>query len=262
MRSIVLTLVLGALAPAPSADVRRMLVAAKADGMSADYRADLAGLAALRERLAAFRDDPELGYLAAYWSGYASWRIAMNGAASWRMGPDDLKWNLERAVADFEASIARKDDFADAYAAAASVHGWLLTFYLDDLAVRRPHAEAAARLMAKAKELEPANPRVLWVEGGNLLFRPAAYGGDFEAGMAVYRKILKTAGPLDPGSPLPDWGKVEAVMSLAYGHLNQAAPDLDAATAEAREALRLEPRWFYVRNILVPQIEAHRKGPI
>jgi hypothetical protein len=262
MRSLVVTLVLGALVPAPSADVRRMLVSAKAEAMSADYRADLAGLAALRGRLTAFRDDPELGYLAAYWSGYASWRIAMNGAASARMSRDELITNLERAAADFEASIATKDGFADAYAAAASVHGWLLTFYLDDLAVRRPHAVAAARLLARAKELEPANVRVLWVEGGNLVFRPAAYGGDFEAGMAVYRTIVATAGPLEPDSPFPDWGKAEAVMSLAYGHLNQAPPDLGAAAAEAREALRLEPRWFYVRNVLIPRIEAHRKGPI
>jgi hypothetical protein len=240
------------------AEVRTRLVAAKAGLMSADYRADLAELASLRIRVTAMREDPSLGYLADYWSGYASWRLALNGA-SLKMSQEDLKANLERGASDFEASIARKDDFADSYAAAASVHGWLLTFYLDNPAVLRLHAEKAGRFLTRAKELEPSNPRVLWVEGGNFLFKPAAYGGNFEAGMEVYRRIVAGAGPLMPNSPLPDWGKAEAVMSLAYGYLNQPKPDLNAASAEAGEALGLQPEWFYVRRILVPQIEARRR---
>jgi hypothetical protein len=242
-----------------SSEIRSRLVAAKASLMSADYRADLAALSSLRIRVAAMRDDPSLGYLAYYWTGYASWRLALNGASA-RMSQEDLKAHLERSAADFEASLARKDDFADAYAAAASVHGWLLTFYLDNPAVRRLHAERAGRFLARAKELGPSNPRVLWVDGGNLLFKPAAYGGNFEAGMQIYRRIAASPDSLTPESPFPDWGKAEAVMSLAYGHLNQTTPDLDAATEEASEALRLQPDWFYVRDILMPQIDARRKN--
>ena len=55
------------------------------------------------------------------------------------------------------------------------------------------------------------------------------------------------------------WGKPEAQMSLAFAHLNQAKPDLAAAEAEAREALRLVPEWRYVRDFLLPMIEARRK---
>src|SRR6266852_3615224 len=46
------------------------LVAAKAGLMAADYRADLATLAALRTEIAPLMDDPTLGYLASYWSGF------------------------------------------------------------------------------------------------------------------------------------------------------------------------------------------------
>ncbi|HEY2289236.1 MAG TPA: hypothetical protein VGM86_00920 [Thermoanaerobaculia bacterium] len=62
------------------------------------------------------------------------------------------------------------------------------------------------------------------------------------------------------GSPLPDWGKPEALMSLAYSHLSQKPPDLDAAGEEAHAALRLQPEWSYVRDVLLPQIEAARKA--
>ena len=62
------------------------------------------------------------------------------------------------------------DDFADGYAAAASVNGWLTGINKDDAAVMREHLALARSRLAKAKELAPANPRVLWVEGGALYF--------------------------------------------------------------------------------------------
>lgn len=57
-------------------------------------------------------------------------------------------------------------------------------------------------------------------------------------------------------APLPDWGKAEALMSLAYAHLNASPPDVAAAREEAHAALRLQPEWAYVRDKLLPAIEA------
>jgi hypothetical protein len=244
--------------PSASSSTTRKLTSLKARLMSADYRADLAELASLRNQIAPLKDDPDLGYLADYWSGYASWRLAINGANA-RMSPEDLKAHLERAVADFESSIGKKGDFADAFAAAASVHGWLTSLHRDDPAVMRQHLDRSARLLAKAEELEPRNPRVLWVRGGVFLFAPPAYGGSTERAIETYRLQADSSGPLMPDSPSPDWGKAEALMSLAYAHLNQKEPDLNAATQEARAALDIEPHWSYVRDILRPQIDARRK---
>ncbi len=249
-------------APPESSAVRSRLVEAKAKLMSADYRADLAELASLRSQLEPLKDDPELGYLADYWRGYASWRIAMNGAgtgAGATMSRDELQAHLERAVADFESSTRKKNDFADSFAAAASVHGWLASLHRDDPDLMRLHLDSSRRLLARAEELEPNNPRVLWVRGGNYLFAPPAYGGSTEKAIEIYRKQADVSGPLMPHSPLPDWGKAEALMSLAFAHLNQPIPDLDAATKEARAALVLAPRWSYVRDVLVPQIDQKRR---
>jgi hypothetical protein len=236
----------------------QQLTAAKARLMAADYRADLAGLARLRDQVAPLGDDPALGYLAHYWAGYASWRLAINGA-SHGMSQDDLRANLERAATDFAAAIRLRDDFADAYAAAAGVHGWLLAFLQNDRAAFQQVVEIGSRELARAKELAPDNPRLLWVEGGIVAFKPAAYGGNVERGMQIYRRAAEVAGAPDASSPLPDWGKPEALMSLAYFHLNQPVPDLAAATEEARAALALQPEWSYVRDILMPMIEARRK---
>jgi hypothetical protein len=121
------------------------------------------------------------------------------------------------------------------------------------------HIEASKRFLTKAEALEPANPRVLWVRGGVFLFAPPAYGGSPDRAIETYRKQIDASGPLTPGSPLPDWGKPEALMSLAYAQLIKSSPDLDAATDNARAALMLQPQWHYVRDILMPQIEAGRK---
>ena len=238
--------------------VERKLVAIKADLMSADYRADLPKLASLRSRAAQLSDDPNLGYLADYWSGFASWRIVVNGVSA-KMSPEEAKAHLGRAVADFESSIGKRGDFADGYAAAAAVHGWLGAYKRADEAAMKQEIETFRRLLNKAHELEPSNPRVLWIQAVPFIVMPPERGGNRDRAIELYHQMFEGAGPLRPESPLPDWGKVEALMSLASAHLNKPTPDLDAAEEEARAALRLRPDWHYVRDILMPQIDARRK---
>src|SRR5262245_27442760 len=73
--------------------VERKLVAIKAEVMSADYRADLPGLEALRIRSGRLSDDSRFGYLADYWSGFASWRMVLNGVSA-NMTADQAKAHL------------------------------------------------------------------------------------------------------------------------------------------------------------------------
>lgn len=245
--------------PGPAAgDAERRLAAAKPKLMSADYRADLAELARLRDEVLALADDPALGYLAHYWAGFASWRIAINGSSR-GMSLQDLQGHLERAATDFETSVRLRDDFADSYAAAAGVYGWLAAFYQNDPAAMRERIEKFQRLLARAVDLAPDNPRVLWVQATPLLYLPPEKGGNLDRAIEIYRRmdeVSQTAS--DAGSPLPDWGKPEALMSLAFAHLKKSPPDVESAGEEARAALRLQPEWAYVRDTLVPQIEAAR----
>jgi hypothetical protein len=246
--------------PSRSQDAMRRLVTAKAKIMSADYRADLDELARLRQEVLPLAGQPEAGYLAHYWAGFASWRLAINGASSRGMSAENLKSHLTAAAADFDTSVRLRDDFADGYAAAAQVKSWLAAFHRGDAAAVRELLASSRQMLARAKDLAPENPRVLWALGGSLLFTPAEYGGNPERAIETYRRMVQAAeAPVPASSPLPDWGKPEALMSLAYAHLNQAAPDLNAAAEEAHAALQLQPEWFYVREILVPQIEAAQR---
>ena len=165
-------------APArPTDTTAATLATTKAQIMAADYGADVAALARLRDAVAPLGAHPEHGYLAHYWAGFASWRIAINGASNGMKG-DDLRANLERAVGDFEASIALREDFADSHAASASASGWLMALRRDEKAALRELHDRLVSRLARARELAPDNPRVLWVEGGMYLFRPGATVAD------------------------------------------------------------------------------------
>jgi hypothetical protein len=242
---------------APPKTAEQQLTAAKAQIMTADYQADLAGLQRLREAVVPLGADPAWGYLAHYWAGFASWRLAINGA-SHGMSAGDLRAHLERALADFEASIRLREDFADSHAAAAGVSSWLPVFLSGDTAAIREGIERYQRLLARAKELDPDNPRMLWVEAAPYLYLPVDRGGNPAHAVELYRRMVEVSGPLVASSPLPDWGKPEGLMSLAYAHLNQPAPDLESAEKEARAALDLRPDWSYVKDTLLPQIEKAR----
>jgi hypothetical protein len=116
--------------------------------------------------------------------------------------------------------------------------------------------------LARALALAPNNPRVLWVVGGYFLFLPATLGGDRARALVAYRQAADSPPPAAGArSPMPDWGRPEALMALAYAHLHAASPDLEAAAQEAAAALSLVPDWAYVRDVLVPQIRAAATQP-
>ncbi len=258
LAQLILFLCFSLTADARPSRVERKLVSIKADVMSADYRADLPELASLRLRAAALSDDRNFGYLADYWSGFASWRTILNGTGT-KMTRDEAKSHLEHAVADFESSIRKKNDFADGYAAAAAVHGWLAAYNSANPAAMNAEIENYKRLLNRALELEPANPRVLWIQAVPYRVMPPERGGNLDRAIELYHKMVENSGPLTPQSPLPDWGKVEGLMSLASAHISKPSPDVNAAEEEARAALQLQPDWHYVRDILIPQIDAKRK---
>jgi hypothetical protein len=171
-----------------------------------------------------------------------------------------LRTHLESAVADFEASVRKRGDFADALAASALASSWLMVYRRDEPEAMRALFDRYLVRRARALELAPRNPRVLWMEGAYYLFRPATQGSDLPHAIELYGRMAEAAGAIDPTSPLPDWGKPEALMSMAFAELQKGdAADLARADAWAREALALRPDWAYVKNTLRPQIARARE---
>jgi hypothetical protein len=242
-----------------STSTAEQLTKLKAKVMSADYRADIDGLSRLRDEAATLGGDRDLGYLAHYWSGFAGWRMAINGA-NHDMKTEEQKANLQKAATEFYLSMRLKDDFADAYAAAAGVNAWLPAFSMGDMDVVRERVALSRALLSRAMALDPKNPRARWIEAAPFLFMPEGQGGNIPRAIEIYREMLAEAARRgeNAGSPLPDWGRPEALMSLAFAHFTQKPQNPQAAHEEANAALKLRPEWSYVKDDLLPKIERLR----
>lgn len=227
---------------------------------SADFRAERAEL----RRLASSLDSVEEADLAPYreyWRGFALWRSAINGGNE-TPTPADVTRDLEAAVQAFRGASQRDPGWIEPRI--GLLFCWVGLAYAPGAdAARSPVAREEFAATARAvKEQGERNPRALWFVGGSLLFAPADRGGDPARAAESYRRGLLAAraeasanGAEKPGW-VPAWGAAENLMSLAYAYTHGPRKDRELAQAYAEGALAVAPEWHYVRDILLPQIEA------
>jgi hypothetical protein len=249
---------------APAVDpLREQVVNIVTQIQRADYEGDRAALNQLYEQLVPFVDEPELASRVRYWRGFAKWRRGINGFNE-TLTPKDLAEDLTEGESEFDAAIQRDPGFADAKAGAASCV--VLRLFLEGVFSKEKDPQRlrgilapASQLIKEAKEAAPDNPRLLWVVGPNQWSTPPERGGGQDKAFATYQKGLdairehkeSASDPLEP-----TWGEPELLSSLAWSNLNRTTPDLKAAEQYAEAALKLVPYWHYVRDILMPQIQA------
>jgi hypothetical protein len=243
---------------APPDRPRDTVIKLVAQIQKADYQGDRAALQHLYADLEPFAAEDKLASRVRYWRGFALWRRAINGFNE-SADPKDLEHDLSQAIAEFKESTVKDAAFVDARVGTISCLGSLIYLALG-------HADRVQELIGQSsplvKELRtssPENPRFAWVLGPILWNIPPERGGGQDQAIENYQKGLEAARKLKDtlGDPLdPSWGEPELLMSLAWSNLNRTAPDLNAADQYARSALALVPYWHYVRDILLPQIQA------
>jgi len=223
--------------------------------LRADYRGDRGELVLRARALASSPVEPAA--LARYWAGFAWWRRGMNGFSE-TPRPEDVGSDFERGAAE-EREALRLDPSLDE--ARAALAGCLV-----GMAFARPEGEGRTALLGEStailSSLEPraeGNPRILWMLGGRLM-APPGQGGDLARAAETFRRGLLAArrealGPARAPA-LPGWGAPENLMSLALVHAIGPAADRDVARAYADGALAMVPDWRFVRDVLVPRIEA------
>lgn len=225
----------------------------------ADYEGNRPELDKLHTRLSQFHAGPNASRVH-YWLGFAKWRRALNGFND-GADPAEIAADLNRAIADFERAVEADPRFHDARIAAASCLGNLIFLNQSNPDKVRDLVTRSSALLREAAAADPGNPRLFWVRGPTYWWVPAERGGGqgkavetYEKGLAAVANAAPSATPLEPS-----WGKPELLMNLAWSYLNRSQPDLAKARDYARQALELVPYWHYVRDILIPQIEAAAK---
>jgi hypothetical protein len=228
----------------------------------ADYEGDRTALKRLHDELTPIPEDNKLASRVLYWRGFAMWRRAINGFNE-TPTPSDLETDLTQAIADFKASIARDPGFVEPKIGAGSSLGYLMYLHRKDQTRVQELIQQSSPLLKEAQAEAPDNPRLLWVLGPIRWSSPPERGGGQDKAFDLYNRGLQLVRKqTPPGDPLePSWGEPELLMNLAWSNLNRTTPDLKAAQEDAQAALKLVPYWHYVRDILVPQIQAAQAKP-
>jgi hypothetical protein len=224
----------------------------------ADFEGDRERLTALFQEMEPFTEGP-LASRARYWRGFALWRRASNGFND-GVPNAELVEDLNGAIAEFQQSLSLDPAFVDAKIGEAGCVG--------SLAPASPTSERPQllrrqwSLLLEAQKEAPENPRLAWVLGTAKWSAPAKQGGGQDQAFQTYREGLALARKQAVSDAAdPAWGEAELLMSLAWACLNAKTPNLDAANHYSHAALNLAPDWRYVRDILMPQIEAARTAP-
>jgi uncharacterized protein YciI len=224
----------------------------------ADYEGDRPALKRLHDNLSPIPEDNKLASQVLYWRGFALWRRAINGFNE-TPNPTDLEADLTQAVTDFKDAIARDPAFVEPKIGAGSSLGYLMYLSRKDPTRVQELFQRLSPLLKEAMAATPDNPRLLWVLGPIRWSSPPERGGGQGKAFDGYNKGLEAVRnqKRDPSDPLePSWGEPELLMSLAWSNLNRTTPDLNAAEQDAQAALKIVPYWHYVRDILMPQIQA------
>jgi len=240
----------------------------------ADYEGDRTALKRLYQELAPFADDKEIGAKVRYWRGFALWRRAINGGNE-KVPPQEMEADFKTAAIEFESAMTQDPGFADAKSAAGASLGNLMALYarnpdlapeLKDPARKQEAIDKSLAYMNEAQSAAPENPRVWWVLGPVRWYQSKLRGetGDqaSDASAEIYRKGLEVAQQQKRTAPdplTPSWGEPECLMSLAAANFYRPTPNLAAAEKYARSALQLVPSWHFVKDILIPAIEAKAK---
>jgi len=227
------------------AEGRRLLAA----GVS---EADAGRLLAARSRFERAAADAQRARLAEYYAALADFRLI----AQYGMVQEDRDRGVSHANAAIERleRLARRHpDFAEAHALLSSAYGQKIGL--------RPLAgmtlgPRASRAMRRARELAPDNPRVVLLGAIGDYNTPRMWGGSRERAREGFERAIRLfAAERPPADPLsPDWGEDEAFTWLGIAHR------AEGRTAEARaafeSALRINPRSQWVRQVLLPSLDA------
>lgn len=230
----------------------------------AAYADDGERLKALVEEMAPFTEaaaESPLVSRARYWRGFAFWRSAWNGmlAAEGEAPPwSEIEESLRAAVAELQQSSDADPAFVEARIAQVAC--------LEELAPTLPASERPKEyrrlwdLLLELQKQAPENPRLAWVYGTVKWDTPVKQGGGQDKAVQTFRDGLDwvrkqtIADATDPA-----WGEAELLLGLSLARLRGKPQNLDAAGHYAAAVLNVEPSWRYVKDVLVPQIQAAKE---
>ena len=172
---------------------------------------------------------------------YAGWRLAYSA----KIPAAEQNALIADAEEQLGQAITLDGSFAEAYGLRSSVYGARISKNPELAMTLGP---AAGEALGYAISLEPNSPRLVMMQGLNLLHTPAEYGGDVKQAEAALRRALELFDKDRAGTAWPNWGRVDAHLWL--GQVLAERGDIEGARAEYKAALALAPDSSRVKSLL------------
>ena len=192
------------------------------------------------------KNDPVNGTLAHYYLGLSEYRLA----GLLPDGKGQLK-HIDKCIEHLEMVVEKDDTFEEGFALLGSALGWKSSLKPLRVMFLGPKA---VRMVNKAKELAPENPRVVLIEAISDYNTPKMFGGDPERAMNNFQKATSLFENQTPTDPLmPTWGHEEAYawIGLAFA----AKGSTTNARTAYEKALEINPNYAWVKSVLLPDLE-------
>ena len=177
---------------------------------------------------------------------YLDWRIS-------HVLPDNAKKEkrrlLKQAQRQLESILETDPSNAEVHALRGSAIGEQIGGMWSGMRLGRK----ARSGLDRALELEPDNPRVALQRGISFFFTPKTFGGGLPKAEQELRRARDLFAREPPGKPWPNWGQVDVLAWL--GQTLAKAGKTDEARSLYEDALKLEPAYTWVRDVLLPGLD-------
>jgi tetratricopeptide (TPR) repeat protein len=168
-----------------------------------------------------------------------------------------VKQYLDQAIEHAETLVKLQPLAGEPKAILATLYGIRLKNNALNIFIVGPKLES---LVNQALELEPNNPRVLYVHGNALFYKPAIFGGGvkkalevWKRAVALYEKERQADLNSNDGTIKHRWGYLETLAAL--GQCYEAIEEWENARATYKRGLAAQPNYKWIRHELLPNLE-------
>lgn len=149
---------------------------------------------------------------------YAAYSLVLS---SYQLEEDDIDDQLDKAQVYLDKCLEIDKSIADVHVLQAWLHSARIS--VSPMMRGMRYSSKSNNSLEVAEKLEPNNPRIYYMKGQNLYYRPAMFGGGAEAAMPAYEKAAKLFASYKKPSPLwPSWGEKinEAMLKRCKEKMN------------------------------------------
>ena len=182
------------------------------------------------------------------WVAVAAWRAVPLLA---RTDKDAARRICDEGLEHADAALESAPDMGLALALKAALQGLSIQF---NGAAAMTLGPAMAENMGRAVGMSPADPRIQLLDGINTLYTPSFFGGGPEKALVKLHRALELFAAEAPDKSGERWGHDDA--HVWAGRAEAKRENFAAARRHYVEALAINPNHGWVKNTLLPEVDA------